>query len=59
MAEVVFMGIADFNRFRHAPEYRKRRQSRLRNSEHLDRKLYLPPAKRINHRLLHNGQTFL
>ena len=59
MAEVVFMSIADFNRFRHERKYRKRGPKCLKISEHLDRKLYLPPAKHTNHRLLHNGQTFL
>ena len=37
MAEVVFMSIADFNRFRHDRKYRKRVPKRLKNSEHLDR----------------------
>ena len=38
MAEVMFVRIADFDRFCHASQYRKRRPSRLIFSEHLCRK---------------------
>jgi hypothetical protein len=45
MAEVVFMSIADFNRFRHDRKYRKRPPNCLKNSEHLDRKPFYIKTK--------------